>query len=53
MDKKDLIKSPAFLIIVVGIVILILYFIMSPYQNCKRIESGNSGYARCLSKTSW
>ena len=51
MDKKDLIKSPAFLIIVVGIVILILYFIMSPYQICKRETDIKNKY--CIVNTNW
>ena len=33
-----------------GVVVLILYFIMSPYQNCKR-DGRNAGF--CHVNTSW
>ena len=42
--------STAKAILLGGAVILILYFIMSPYQNCKR--DGRSG-SFCISNTSW
>ena len=49
LDK--IIKSPIVLVIIIGIVITILYFIISPYQNCLRdthmTERG------CINKTSW
>ena len=51
MENKDLLKSPLSLILVAGIVILILYFIMSPYQNCKR--EGTLRTFTCVKETSW
>ena len=61
MDKNDLLKSPLVLIIATGILILILYFIMSPYQNCIRGVSPefaerythNSAAILCVKDTSW
>ena len=32
-----------------GAVVLILYFVMSPYQNCKR----DSGSSFCMKYTTW
>ena len=52
MENKDLLKSPLFLIIAAGILILILYFIMSPYQNCMRDEAMASANG-CIRFTSW
>ena len=37
-------------IIIVGVVIIVLYYIMSPYQNCVRNEIDED---LCLSKTIW
>jgi len=37
-------------IIIVGVVIVVLYYIMSPYQNCMR-KTTNHGL--CLTKTIW
>ena len=51
MENKDLLKSPLFLIIAAGIVILILYFILSPYQICKRESTMTINY--CIVNTSW
>jgi len=51
MDNKDFLKSPLFLIISAGIVILILYFIMSPYQICKRETDMQHKY--CIGNTNW
>ena len=51
MDKKEFLKSPSFLITVIGIALLILYFIMSPYQNCKR--DTNFSASQCIVRTSW
>ena len=42
--------STAKAILIGGKVVLILYFIMSPYQNCKR--DGRSG-SYCIRMTSW
>lgn len=51
-DKfNKLLKSPIVLVIITGIVITILYFIMSPYQNCLRDTSMRERH--CLNKTSW
>ena len=51
-DKLNkLLKSPIVLIIITGIVITILYFIMSPYQNCLR--DTNMRESHCILKTSW
>jgi len=51
-DKfNKLLKSRIVLVIITGIVITILYFIMSPYQNCLRDTSMSE--RRCLAKTSW
>ena len=52
MDKKELLKSPLLLIIATGIVIVILYFIMSPYQICIS-EYGNDEVLLCQRYTSW
>ena len=51
MDKNDLLKSPLVLIIATGILILILYFIMSPYQNC--MKDGATTNNACIRHTSW
>jgi hypothetical protein len=54
MENKDLLKSPLFLIIATGILILILYFIISPYQNCMRDEGMARNPANgCIRFTSW
>ena len=37
-------------IIIVAVVIIVLYYIMSPYQNCVRNEIDED---LCLSKTIW
>ena len=52
MENKDLLKSPLFLIIAAGIVILILYFIISPYQICMRDNPERTSYY-CQGRTSW
>ena len=51
MENKDLLKSPLFLIIAAVILILILYFIMSPYQICKRETDIQNKY--CIVNTNW
>jgi len=45
-EMNNQIKS----IIIVGVVIIVLYYIMSPYQNCVRNEIDED---LCLSKTIW
>ena len=51
-DKfNKFLKSPIILVIMIGIVITILYFIMSPYQNCLRDTSMTE--RGCINKTSW
>ncbi len=51
-DKfNKFLKSPIILVIMIGIVITILYFIMSPYQNCLRDTSMTE--RSCIRKTSW
>ena len=45
-----IIKSPLVLVLVIGAVITILYYVMSPYQICIREEMGT---VFCLNKTSW
>ena len=51
-DKLNkLLKSPVVLVIITGIVITILYYIMSPYQICMRDGIGVS--VSCQNKTSW
>ena len=51
-DKLNkLLKSPIVLIIITGIVITILYFIVSPYQNCLRDTTMSERL--CIRTTSW
>ena len=47
-----IIKSPLVLVLVIGVVISILYYVMSPYQICMR-EEIELGTVFCLNKTSW
>jgi hypothetical protein len=52
-NKKNIdkiIKSPIFLILFISIIIIILYYIISPYQNCLRTSFSER---QCISKTSW
>lgn len=38
----------------IAAVLIALYFLMSPYQNCMRAEAGeHMNMGRCLSLTSW
>ena len=48
LDK--VIKSPIFLILFISVIIIILYYIISPYQNCLRTSFSER---QCISKTSW
>jgi hypothetical protein len=38
-------------ILIAGATILVLYFVMSPYQNCKRDTSRSA--AGCIHETTW
>jgi hypothetical protein len=48
-------KKKLILIAVISGVILVLYYIMSPYQNCIREfkRTGSTHYVWCSAKTSW
>ena len=51
-DKLNkILKSPIILVVVLGIIITILYYIMSPYQICMRDVYDNS--RRCQQDTNW
>ena len=54
-QNKDIfnkvLKSPIVLVIIIGIVITILYFIISPYQNC--IRDTTMSKRQCVYNTSW
>mgnify|MGYP006138448575 CR=1 FL=1 len=46
----DFFKTPTGKIILIGIVIVVIYYIISPYQNCMREFPGAP---MCVSRTSW
>ena len=54
-QNKDIfnkvLKSPIVLVIIIGIVITILYFIISHYQNC--IRDTTLSERQCVYKTNW
>ena len=48
---NKVLKSPIVLVIIIGIVITILYFIISPYQNC--IRDTTLSERQCVYNTNW
>ena len=54
-QKKPIHENFLFRIIVIALIILGLYYLMSPYQNCFRNQSAqNGGTAKvCVHLTSW
>ena len=48
---NKVLKSPIVLVIIIGIVITILYFIISPYQNC--IRDTTLSERQFVYKTNW
>ena len=49
-EKQNITESFLFRLIAVAITILVIYFVMSPYQNCMK-EKGSAGF--CTRETGW
>jgi hypothetical protein len=51
-DKKEPLHKNFFVkVIFIGLLVGVLYFIMSPYQNCMRKTDNNNVF--CVNRTNW